>query len=250
VVADLATYLEALDHENAVATVDPAWLAEIAGLRQRWPDTAELAAVDGINPNALMHDISAASVRAGAFVIDVGQHQMWAAQSMEVRDGQRFLTSGGMGAMGFALPAAIGASFALGDRPVVVVAGDGGFQLNLQELQTVARHGLPLKIVVVDNGCHGMVRQFQEQYMEGVYASTYWGYSAPEFDAVARAYGIRASRVEKPAELADGLAAMWADPSAPYLLHVLVDTFANAYPKMSFGLPMGEMEPPTAAEQA
>jgi acetolactate synthase-1/2/3 large subunit len=168
---------------------------------------------------------------------------MWAAQSLELAPGQRFLTSGGMGAMGFALPAAIGAACARPGRPVVMIAGDGGFQLNLQELQTVARNGLPIKMVVVDNGCHGMVRQFQQSYFEGRYQSTLWGYSAPDFAAVSRAYGIAAHTIAHPGEVPGGLDALWRDPEAPALLVVKVDTFANAYPKLAFGLPITEMEP-------
>ena len=120
-------------------------------------------------------------------------------QSLELSAAQRFLTSGGMGAMGFALPAAIGAACARPGRPVVMIAGDGGFQLNIQELQTIARNRLPIKIVVLNNLCHGMVRQFQQSYFEERYQSTFWGYSAPAFVDVARAYGIEGLRVEDPA---------------------------------------------------
>src|SRR5207302_898677 len=122
--------------------------------RSAWPDTAELKAISGINPNWFMHRLSAASQAASAYVADVGQHQMWAAQSVEVASGQRFITSGGMGAMGFGLPAAIGAAMATAPDPVVLVAGDGGFQINIQELQTVVRNRLPIKMVVMNNRCH------------------------------------------------------------------------------------------------
>ena len=140
------------------------WVAEIHGLRAKWPDTREIQA-PGINPNALMHELARASQPASAFVVDVGNHQMWAAQSLELADHHRFLTSGGMGAMGFALPAAVGASFASG-MPVVMIAGDGGMQVNIQELQTIAHHRLPVKMVVLNNQSLGMVRQFQQSYFQ------------------------------------------------------------------------------------
>src|SRR6185312_16746309 len=92
--------------------------------------------------------------------------------------------------------------------PVVSINGDGGFQLNIQELQTLARNQLPVKVVVLDNGSHGMVRQFQESYLDGRYQSTVWGYSAPDFAAVAEAYGIPARRVEDPAEVEGPIAEM------------------------------------------
>ena len=162
---------------------------------------------------------------------------------MELNAGQRFLTSGGMGSMGFALPAAIGAAFGAPGCPVVMIAGDGGFQCNIQELQTVVHHGLPLKMVVINNGCHGMVRQFQESYLEQRYQSTYWGYSAPQFAAVARAYGIEAAAVSDAGDLDAALASLWSDPMQPALLEVKIDTFANAYPKVAFGQPISAMEP-------
>ncbi len=145
--------------------------------------------------------------------------------------------------MGFALPAAVGAAFASPGRPVVMIAGDGGFQLNLQELQTVGRDRLPIKMVVVNNRCHGMVRQFQQSYFEARYQSTLVGYSAPDFAAVAAAYGIASRSVEDPAEARGALDDLWRDPAEPYLLEVMVDTFTNAYPKLAFGRPITEMEP-------
>lgn len=245
VVGDVGRFAEAaLGHDAAVnAFADLSdWVEELADLRRQWPDTEELRDVPGINPNVFMHELSAMSAAAAAYVVDVGQHQQWAAQSLDLVAGQRFLTCGGMGAMGFALPAAIGTAKAL-EQPIVLISGDGCFQLNIQELQTVVHHRLPLKMVVVDNGCHGMVRQFQESYFSGRYASTWWGYSAPDFAAVAAGYAIRSHRVEGPQDVHEGLARMWSDPAEPFVLQVPVDSMANAYPKLAFGRPITEMEP-------
>jgi len=242
-VSELQPFLTCASKHPERPVARPDWTGRINQLKAQWPDTRELDGVPGVNPNALMRQLSACSTAAAAFVVDVGQHQMWAAQSLALGPDQRFLTSGGMGAMGFALPAAIGACLAAGKPPVVVIAGDGGFQLNIQELQTVARQGLPLKIVVLNNQCHGMVRQFQEAYFKERYQSTLWGYTAPSFTAVARAYGIPAALATQPAELPSALAGCWADASAPFLLEVRVATTANAYPKMAFGRPIAEMEP-------
>jgi acetolactate synthase-1/2/3 large subunit len=219
-----------------------AWRAAIAAWRQEWPDTSEQVNLPGINPNVFMHSLSAQSRAAAAFAIDVGQHQMWAAQSLDLGRNQRFLTSGGMGSMGFALPASIGAAVSSG-RPVVVIAGDGGFQCNIQELQTIVRNKLPIKIVVINNRCHGMVRQFQESYFEARYQSTLWGYDAPDFAKVACAYGLQGGTVEKTAEVDAAVGELWRNPQEPALLEVMVDTYANAYPKIAFGLPITEMEP-------
>ncbi len=240
-VADLAPALAALSEVagRAAAPAHEAWAEEIAALAREWPDTGELPGIEGINPNQLMHQVS--DPAASAYVADVGQHQMWAAQSLELVGDQRFITSGGMGAMGSGLPLAIGAAVE-SRKPVVAIAGDGGFQLNIQELQTVARNELPIKMVVLDNGCHGMVRQFQESYFDGRYQSTVWGYSAPEFVAVAGAYGIPGRRVEEPDAVADAVAEMWA-AEGPFLLEAAIDLNANAYPKIAFGHPISEMEP-------
>lgn len=218
------------------------WLADIEALRRQWPDTRELD-VNGINPNQFMHDLSRVSGDAAAYVVDVGQHQMWAAQSLELGAAQRFITSGGMGAMGYALPASLGAALSADGKPVVVIAGDGGFQSNIQELETVVRNRLALKIVIVNNRCHGMVRQFQESYFERRYQSTYWGYSAPDFARIAEAYGIASRTVSAAPEVPDAMAWLWSRPAEPALLQVMIDTFANTYPKIAFGRPNTEMEP-------
>jgi acetolactate synthase-1/2/3 large subunit len=125
----------------------------------------------------------------------------------------------------------------------VVIAGDGGFQLNLQELQTIVRNQLPVKIVVLNNGCHGMVRQFQESYFKERYQSTLWGYDAPDFCALARAYGLPAVRTSQPHEVEAALEELMRELQRPALLEVMIPTGTNAYPKLAFGRPFGEMEP-------
>jgi len=243
--ADLADFLAAA-LEGAQARdlgEHSAWLAEIDELRRRHPDTEETTRQVGINPNVLMHQISRASASAAAYAVDVGQHQMWAAQSLQLRADQRLLTSGGLGSMGFALPAAIGAALAVAPRPVVVIAGDGGFQCNLQELESVVRNRMALKIVVVNNRCHGMTRQFQESFFGERYQSSLWGYSAPDFARLAIAYGIEARSVQEQADVDQAIEWLWSDPEAPALLDVRLHTFVNLYPKIAFGRPITEMEP-------
>lgn len=245
VVADvgdfLSTLLTALDEREVVAPAQ--WWANIAALKAQWPDTSELLDIRGINPNHFMKELSA-SRQAAVYAVDVGQHQMWAAQSLRIGAGQRFLTSGGMGAMGFALPAAIGAAFHTGkSRPIVAIAGDAGFQLNIQELQTVVRNRLPVKVVVINNKCHGMTRQFQETYFQARYQGTVWDYDAPDFEKVAKAYRIDASTVATTEDIPQALEAFWRDPLEPFLLQVMIDTHTNVYPKLAFGKEISDMEP-------
>ena len=240
--SELTPFLRHASHQDWQAPNCAPWRERLTHLREQWTDLAELKDIQGINPNRLMHQISDHAKNAAAFIADVGQHQQWAAQSLRLGQHQRFMTSGGMGAMGFALPTAIGCCLSA-QSPVVVIAGDGGFQLNIQELQTVVRLGLPLKMIVVNNGCHGMVRQFQEAYFKGRYHSTLWGYSAPDFTRIANAYGIESEAVEEPTAVDDALTRCFSNPTAPYLLEAKVHTMANAYPKLAFGRPISQMEP-------
>ncbi len=244
VVEDLAAFFEtALAHLPPRPLDAAPWFSQIEAWRRAWPDTAELGELPCIHPNAFMHALARATRWAAAYAVDVGQHQMWAAQSLELGAEQVFLTSGGMGAMGFALPAAIGASVALGDAPVVVIAGDGGFQLNLQELQTVAHLELPIKIVVLNNRCQGMVRQFQQSYFQERYPGTWWGYSAPDFARVAGAYGLPARTIERPDEIDEGLKWLSGQPQQAAMLQVMIPPLLNVYPKVAFGRPLSQMEP-------
>ncbi|MBA3706920.1 MAG: thiamine pyrophosphate-binding protein, partial [Bacteroidetes bacterium] len=247
IVADLAPYLESVnkDLKGNNFSVKAEWLKEINSLKTEFPDTKEIKDIEGINPNIFIHKLSQASKKAGAFVADVGNHQMWTAQSLELSKGQRFITSGGMGAMGFALPAAIGACIGMDKKPVVLITGDGSMQINIQELQTIRRNTLPIKMIVLNNQSLGMIRQFQDNYFKGRYQSTLWGYDAPNFEKVAAAYGINSITINDEKEIDSALKNLWKDADQPFLLHVMIDTKANAYPKIAFGKPITEMEPDT-----
>jgi len=248
VLADAEDFLTAANiffsKNNTGLSGYPEWLNELGLLKKHWLDTEELKGrIKGMNPNVFLHQLSKASAAAKSFVVDVGSHQMWTAQSIELAPHQTFVTSGGMGAMGFALPASIGVCFANQKAPVVCVAGDGGFQLNIQELQTIVRNELPIKIVVLNNRCLGMIRQFQDSYFQGRYQSTFWGYNAPDFEAVAKAYKIDAFTVQDERGVEECLKQLWKDPRKSFLLQVMIDPHTNVYPKMAYGSPITEMEP-------
>jgi acetolactate synthase I/II/III large subunit len=219
------------------------WKNEIEEKKQSRLDTKELENITGINPNIFLHQLSQASKNAVAFTADTGNNQMWSAQSLELSSNQVFLTSGGMGAMGYSLPAAIGTSIALGNKPVVCITGDGGFQINIQELQTIKRNKLPVKIIVLNNHCLGMIRQFQDAYFDSCYQSTVWGYDSPDFTRVAQAYGIESYNITRENEIAKGLNLLWGDPDLPFLLNVEIDIHTNVFPKTMFGSSIANMEP-------
>ena len=240
---DLVTFFEEVQKIDYSYCLPIDWNAEIKEKREAYNDILELKNVKGINPNRFMHQLSKGSFKAKGFTTDVGNNQMWSAQSLELNGDQLFLSSGGMGAMGYSLPAAIGASIALNKQPMVCISGDGGFQINIQELETVKRNNLPIKIVILNNHCLGMIRQFQDSYFESRYQSTVWGYSPPNFTAIAHAYGIESFSIEEEEEVSIGLDRMWKDANAPFLLNVNINIHTNVYPKMLFGSPLTKMEP-------
>ncbi|MBE0637787.1 MAG: thiamine pyrophosphate-binding protein [Bacteroidales bacterium] len=241
---DLKCFLDEMNRSDLISNAQNEWLAEIKERYAMLPDTNELKSIRGINPNEFLHLLSQSSGLAGAYTTDVGNNQMWAAQSIEIQEGQHFLSCGGMGAMGYSLPAAIGAAFALPATPIVSISGDGGFQINIQELQTIVRNNLPVKIIILNNHCLGMIRQFQDAYFDSVYQSTVWGYTAPDFVKVASAYGIDAISISQSEDIDNALQLMWKEPLKPFLLNVEIDIHTNVYPKMMYGSPITKMEPP------
>ena len=195
-----------------------------------------------INPILFLERLSNHNTEPKIFVTDVGQHQMWAAQSLKLGIEDRFITSGGMGAMGFGLPAAIGSFFSSKDKEVLLITGDGSFQLNIQELETIKRNKIPLKIVLFNNNCHGMVRQFQESYFNGNLPSTVKGYSSPDFVKVANAYGIKAFDLSSFKSVNESIDFLFKTRDS-VLLQVPISQKSKVYPKLAFGRKFGDMEP-------
>ncbi len=186
-----------------------------------------------------------ASLAPGTIVAtDVGQHQMWAAQRQRAGDPRDFLTSAGLGAMGFGLPAAIGAQFAHPGREVIAVVGDGGFQMALAELATLRRYDLPVKILLIDNRRLGMVRQWQELFYEQRYSATDLS-DNPDFVAIARGYGVRAEAVCEPGEL-DGALKRFLESREAMLLHCECFPAENCWPLIPPGGSVHEALGPAA----
>jgi acetolactate synthase-1/2/3 large subunit len=174
--------------------------------------------------------LRALSERAPQAVVacDVGQHQMWVAQHWRFDDPRKHLTSGGLGAMGFGVPAALGAQLENPEATVICVSGDGSFLMNVQELATIARYRLPVKIVLLDNQALGMVRQWQELFFERRYSEIDLS-DNPDFCAIAAAFGIKAMYVDRADSVEEALTYM-LDTPGPVLLHVAIDQAANVWP--------------------
>lgn len=183
-------------------------------------------------PNIVLTEIFKELKENDVVVTDVGQNQIWAAQSAIIKKGQRMLTSGGLGCMGFALPAGIGSGIA--GYKTVVVSGDGGFQMNIQELEVIKRRNLPVKIVVLNNHNLGMVRVFQELYFNNRYASTIEDYSCPDFEKVASAYGINAVSFEASDFDIEKIKDLLND-NKPWLININFEIKTQVEPRLEFG---------------
>lgn len=181
------------------------------------------------------------SITKGDAIIatEVGQNQMWAAQFYTFTKPRTLLTSGGLGTMGYGFPAAIGAQFAFPDKLVINVAGDGSIQMNIQELATVVRNKIPVKVVILNNGHLGMVRQWQELFYNRNYSHTNME-AQPDFVKLAEAYGAEGYRISKPEELEDVLRKALTSPN-PAFIDVMVEREENVYPMVPAGAALDEM---------
>jgi len=211
---------------------------QIREWRAEHPLTPETSTSE-IKPQHLMKEIDRISGGRAVVASDVGQHQMWAAQFIRFNEPRLWLNSGGLGSMGFGLPAAIGAQFARPEKLVFAIVGDGGFQMSIPELATLANHGLPVKIVVMNNGYLGMIRQWQELFYNNRICQAELT-SFPDAEKLAGAYGFKGRTIDSPHQLGPALEEAVSDPG-PYLLNVRVSPYENVYPMVPAGGAINEM---------
>jgi len=243
--ADAKTFLEQLLASADEIHADwDGWNRTAAGYKARYPSAA---GQDFSDPNFVMSVLGGLAGPRDILCLDVGQNQMWGAQSLTLSGGQRLLTSGGMGAMGFSLPCAIGARYAARDGAVVAFAGDGGIQMNIQELALLKREQLPVKVIVLNNRSLGMIRHFQEMYFGARFCATVEDYMAPDFCAVASAYGIGSLRVSGMEDL--GAAKELLDAPGPALLEVMLPQRTYVFPKLPVNHPLEEQDPPLGEQE-
>lgn len=237
----LASINERLD-KLGVSGVGSEWFSRVCEWRERWPlyasDFADYP--DKIAPEVLLSKLSdKLDPEASVVTTEVGQHQMWAHQNIHREHARTFLSSGGLGTMGFGFPAAIGAKIGRPDDEVVCIAGDGSFQMNSQEMATAAINGVAVKVVVVDNRALGMVHQWQRLFYHERYSFTELD-ANPDFVKLADAYGWRARSVSDPDELDGALDEMLAS-DVPYLLDVQIPTEQTVYPMVAPGAPIDDI---------
>ena len=224
----------------------PQWMAYIQDLKDQHPSLA-IPPSDTLLAQHVMSEINELLQEQPDTVVvtGVGQHQMWAAQFLFFNGVNTFVSSGGLGAMGFELPAALGAQVGRPDTPVWSIAGDGGIQMTSQELATVAQENLPVKIALINNGYLGMVRQWQEMFFDNHLKEV--PIPGPEFVELAGAYGIPAMRVAHQEDVMPALRKAQAH-NGPYLLEFVVDHSVNLYPMVPPGGSLGDtMEDPLTA---
>jgi acetolactate synthase-1/2/3 large subunit len=214
------------------------WLDFCRSLKHRHAERYD-APGDGVFAPALLKQLSEAGGNRLIVASDVGQHQMWVAQHWRVQRSAAHLSSGGLGTMGFGLPAAIGAQLAKPEACVVCVSGDGSIMMNIQELATLKRYGIPVKIVLLDNSCLGMVRQWQELFFAERYSEVDLS-DNPDFAQLARAFGIPAFTVERRDQVPEAIERLLNEPG-PLFCHVKIDPRANVWPLVPPGKSNSQM---------
>ncbi len=225
------------------------WMNRIRAMKREHPFAYEQSS-DDIKPQHLMQKLDAISGGEAIVTVDVGQHQMWAAQYLQFNRPRLWQSSSGLGSMGFGLPAAMGAKFACPDRTVISIVGDGGFMMSMPELGTISANRLPVKIIVMNNNTLGMVRQWQQLFYDKRYSEVAID-SFPDASLLAAAFGIGGGSVNRPEDLDSALEHAFAQ-EGPYLLNVQVTPEECVYPMVPSGGAVNEMilrAEPEPAEQ-
>lgn len=228
--------------KDGAAPIDQEWEKTVFSWRDRWPfyaaDFADYP--DKIAPEIVLSKLSdKLDPEASIVTTEVGQHQMWAHQNIHRERARTFISSGGLGTMGFGFPAAIGAQIGCPEDQVVCIAGDGSFQMNSQEMATAAINRVPLKVVIIDNRALGMVHQWQSLFYDHRFSFTELD-ANPDFVKLADAYGWQAMRIEHPDQVDEALDTMLAS-DGPFLLDVIIPTEQTVYPMVAPGAALDDI---------
>ena len=244
--ASVADFLNALDKETIKYQDYSSWNTWIGKLKENYSQDIEVERfVDNKAPYLLLQRLNEISKEGDVFTVDVGQNQMWSAQTLKLKKGQRFVNSGGLAPMGFAMPAAIGIAFANPQKTIYCVTGDGGFHMAIQSMLTIAQYNLNIKVVVINNSALGMITQFQHLYFnDRMYGTTKaGGYINPDLKAMAKAYGVRYSEYTSDSlnefETSDG----------PRMINYVVSGLTTVSPKLEYNKPIDKPSPQLPEEE-
>lgn len=216
------------------------WLKQIASWQEKFPmPTGSPGLKSYLKPQFVIRELSRISGKNTIVATDVGQHQMWAAQHFTVYEPRTFITSGGLGTMGYGFPAAIGAKLAAPNKKVICISGDGSFQMNIQELATAVNNKIDIKIALINNGYLGMVRQWQDIFYDKRYSHTAMD-TSPDFVKVAEAYGARGLRATDEKEATAAIEQAMTE-KGPVLIDFIVDPEENVYPMVAPNRPINEI---------
>ena len=238
----LLSHLDKKDIVSKKQTKDNTeWIKHLENYKQHFPMDKEYSdSKVQIKPQKLLTELYQITKGKAIISTDVGQHQMWTAQYYHFPEPRRWLTSGGLGTMGYGLPAAIGAQFAYPNDLVLCVTGDGSYQMCIQELATIRQYNLPIKILLLNNNFLGMVRQWQELFFDERFAESEWEYN-PNFVKLAAAYDIPGKMIAKAEEIEDGLEFLLKDGKEPALLEVLIPAEEKVFPMIQAGKDQKDM---------
>lgn len=238
--ADIGEFLEEI--KSAVDSIKMKdlsfWLEKVKIYKTKY---FSLYSKSNMDPNRIMHTISEYCLQGDIICLDVGQNQMWAAQSFNLKKDQRILATGGMAAMGFSLPAAIGAYYASPKSRIISFSGDGGIQINIQELQVLKRNKIPIKVIILNNHSLGMISHFQKIYFNGICEGSIKGYSAPDFCKIAKAYGLDAVSINSFEEIEKIKKHLKSKKSLIIEINFKQETYV--YPKLGMNRPIEDQEP-------
>lgn len=208
-------------HKNKWITLAKKW-------KSTYLDINEYKLENGCNPNLICHLISVNNLDKTIYTLDVGQNQLWGNASLVIKKNQRMLQSAGLGSMGYSLPAAIGAYFA-SETNVICLSGDGGIQMNIQELQTVQLFKIPIKIIIFNNQSLGLIRIYQDKVLEGKHFGTIVGFGNPDYQYIAKAYGMRYYRITDESTIVNAL-----QETGAVLIEVIVSDQSTNYPEPTY----------------
>ena len=239
IVGDVKQVLPVMDKMIESPSIDE-WWDQIHTWQKEHPLQVPKAD-DKIYPQHMVKMISEVTNGDAIVVTDVGQHQMWAAQHYKYNHPRSWISSGGLGTMGYGFPAAIGAAIACPDRDVVCITGDGGFQMSSYELMTAVEYNIPVKIALMNNSCLGMVRQWQQLFYENRTSYSVFGKNNPDFVKMAESYGATAMRATTPKEMREVLEKAMTIDDGPVLMDFRVVETENCYPMVPSGAALDEM---------